>query len=531
MKKNFSLFFAITLGLIILLGGWLRLYHLGQLPAILNRDEAALAYNAKLMGETGKDEWQQSWPLTLKSFGDYKLVGYVWLIIPLLKAFGEQDWVVRLPSALAGVWLIFMAYLWAKDLFQLSRKTSLYVAAAAALTPVLFFYSRSAFEANVALALTTTALWCWWKPHSKGQLGWDAFGIGVIFLAVLTYNTPLLLLPVFILLTAWVRSLTKVKTWPVLIGMVVVFIAGFLIVLPATSQKQGISIFTDATIHDQFITYREQFSGLPQKIFANQYVFFLGQMFTRYLNTWLPEFAVVKGGAHPWHSLPGFGHLLWTTYLVGLLGLFIGTWLIVRGVLAQPRRFFAHQKTRLSLALIGLTLAAPLPAVITVDAPHATRSLIWFFCVVLLGGWTIELLQKQTLGRWSLMAKILVTILLMTTAMEAMRYQYVYWVQYPQRQYVLFGYGFAEELQKLPKDKPVAVIDSDGYQYITAAWYLHLTPDEYFATIQHHLPDRIGFQYGYKVANLRFIAHEADKFPEEKYLLGPDATHWRMIEY
>ena len=101
---------------ITLLAFFLRVWQLGQLPAILNRDEAALAYNAYLLSTTGQDEWQKSWPLTLESFGDYKLAGYPLLLIPFLKIFGLTDLAVRLPSALAGTVLVPLVFLLAKKI-------------------------------------------------------------------------------------------------------------------------------------------------------------------------------------------------------------------------------------------------------------------------------------------------------------------------------------------------------------------------------------------------------------------------------
>ena len=73
----------LLLSLIVLLGAALRLFQLGSIPAILNRDEAALAYNGYLLSQTGKDEWGKIWPPTLESFGDYKLPGYP-LILAIL---------------------------------------------------------------------------------------------------------------------------------------------------------------------------------------------------------------------------------------------------------------------------------------------------------------------------------------------------------------------------------------------------------------------------------------------------------------
>src|SRR3990172_6192442 len=79
-----------------------RFWQVGQLPATLNRDEAAVAYNAFLLSETGKDEWGRSWPVALESFGDYKLPGYSLVLMPFFKLLGLNDWVVRLPSVIAG---------------------------------------------------------------------------------------------------------------------------------------------------------------------------------------------------------------------------------------------------------------------------------------------------------------------------------------------------------------------------------------------------------------------------------------------
>ena len=59
--------------LCILLGGVLRLMKFPAVPGGLNRDEAALGYNAFSLLETGKDEWGKQWPIVFRSFGDYKL--------------------------------------------------------------------------------------------------------------------------------------------------------------------------------------------------------------------------------------------------------------------------------------------------------------------------------------------------------------------------------------------------------------------------------------------------------------------------
>src|SRR5258708_21633618 len=137
-RKNF-LFFLFAA---ILIGGFLlRFWEVGRLPSGLNRDEGALAYNALLLKETGKDEWGKSWPLALESFGDYKLPGYPWLLIGTFTIFGYNDTAVRFPSVLAGTFLVLAAYFFARKVLHFEQAFSVLAAFLVAIEPVFFFYS------------------------------------------------------------------------------------------------------------------------------------------------------------------------------------------------------------------------------------------------------------------------------------------------------------------------------------------------------------------------------------------------------
>ncbi len=73
--------------LIFIFGLVLRLIFLAQIPPELNRDELSLGYNAYSLLTTGKDEHSRVWPAVFRSFGDYKLPGYIYLLIPFIKVF------------------------------------------------------------------------------------------------------------------------------------------------------------------------------------------------------------------------------------------------------------------------------------------------------------------------------------------------------------------------------------------------------------------------------------------------------------
>lgn len=81
MSKKFILFSIFILAFL------LRFVGLEKLSPPLNRDEAALGYNAYSLLQTGKDEHGISWPLAFESIGDYKMPGYIYLSLFAYQAF------------------------------------------------------------------------------------------------------------------------------------------------------------------------------------------------------------------------------------------------------------------------------------------------------------------------------------------------------------------------------------------------------------------------------------------------------------
>jgi len=69
----------------------------------------------------------------------------------------------------------------------------------------------------------------------------------------------------------------------------------------------------------------------------------------------------------------------------------------------------------------------------------------------------------------------------------------------------------------------VAVIDHGGYQYIITAWYLKLTNEQFFATMQYQSADNINFYYGERLLNYHFIKNLADKNEKEKIVLSQES--------
>ena len=107
----------ILLVLIFIVGLFLRFFLLGGNPPSLNWDEASTGYNAFSILKTGKDEYGNFLPLSIRSFDDYKPPLYTYLDVPFVGIFGLTDFAVRLPSAILGTLTILVIYFLVLEFF------------------------------------------------------------------------------------------------------------------------------------------------------------------------------------------------------------------------------------------------------------------------------------------------------------------------------------------------------------------------------------------------------------------------------
>lgn len=500
LKKNKD---KVLLILILFLATFLRFFNLAKLPTILNRDEAALAYNSYLLLETGKDEWQLKDPFVFKSFGDYKLPGYHYLLAGFFRVFGLNDAVVRMPSAIAGIFLVLLAYFWARNIFKIKEEYSILFAFLIAVMPVFSFYSRIAFEANLALTLFVASLYFIFSEKRK-----LICATVLMILAVLTYNTPLLLLPFIILIIPFLDGLKNYKKWlPTVVIFSLIFILVFLELLPLTGQKSGITIFNDATVWDDYTLYRGELAGFKLKLFGSKYFYYLILMMKNLVASFSLRFLVINGGSHPWHSIPGAAHLFYISYFFSLLGLFY----LIKSLF---KKF--NKKDFLLIYLLIVSLA---PSVVTVDSPHATRSLFFFFIFTFIA---VYFLNNFKRFKNKLRLKyFLIGILLF----EAFSYQQKYFFDFPNQQSNSLWVEYqelVEELETNYHDKKIAVVDPGGYQYILTAWYAKMKPVVFFETMKYQKANEINFYYGEFLSNYHFIKDEADILSNEEVLVSQE---------
>lgn len=479
MKKTQAL-----LVLILSLAFFLRIVCLGEIPPSLARDEAALGYTAYSILKTGRDEHGVFLPLSLKSFGDYKLPLYVYLDVPFVFLFGLKEWVVRFPSALFGTLTVLLVYLLVKELFSisvsqyLSISVSLLSALFFALNPWHFYFSRMSYEANLALFLTVLGALFFLKRKGKSLLlSGLCFG-----LTMFAYHGAHVFTPVFVLglvLFDW-SKIKKDRFLPSFLLFVFgfVFLAYFLTLNQAGRTKMGGAGFFNDPVVTYFRSERKraehQSVNLLVKLIHNRFLIFPYQIGQNYLRVFSPSFLFDKGGENPLHNLEEFGNF----YLLDAL--FIGAGIV----------FLLWQRKKETRFLGWWILASPLASSITKDSPHSARSLTIvppLIIVCAFGFWALgSFLQRQKL--WG---KLAFLSLVSCFVFSVFWYLEAYFIHFPLNRARFFNYGYKQAVelaQSLPEAKKVVMIGVENSPYIYFLFYEKYDPDKFRREVEYYPP-------------------------------------------
>jgi len=161
---------------VIILAFVLRFWDFGVNPAGVYVDEASLGYNAFSLLKTGQDEYGQSWPIFLRSFGTYQSALYSYLSILFIKIIGLSNVGIRALSLVSGLILVALIY------FSLGPIEALIIA----ISPVFVFFSRSAFESNLALSIFMSGLLLSIKAKNRPSLLF--FGLPLLSFSAYAYH-------------------------------------------------------------------------------------------------------------------------------------------------------------------------------------------------------------------------------------------------------------------------------------------------------------------------------------------------------
>lgn len=351
----------ILIVIIILLAGILRFLYLTRVPPALNSDEVAIGYNAYSILKTGRDEYGIWYPLTFRSFDDYKMPVYVYMVAGSMKFFGFGDFAVRFPSALFGVLTVFVTYFLSYELLK-RRDIALASSFLLAISPWSLQFSRAGYEANVAVFFIVLGSYLFLRK----LLVPSAISFS---LSVWTYLTPRIFVPLLVLGLAviYAKDLWKKKVVVVLGFMIGIILLFPIIRMSLSPQGQmratGVSAFANPDDLKKSVSRIaiDKAKGLGVfTIFDNRRVTYAITFLRGYFSHFDPNFLFLDKSISKYRA-PDMGLL----YLFELPLLVAGAYMLMR------------KWSRGSAVLFLWILAAPVAAAFTLQLPHPVRTLVF----------------------------------------------------------------------------------------------------------------------------------------------------------
>ena len=479
--------------LIIAIAALLRLVLLDKFPFGLNADEAAIGYNAYSLLETGRDEHGTIWPLVFRSFDDYKPPLYFYLVMPLVKLIGLNTWAIRLPSALLGIFSVWLIYAITKEIFGKKSKIPLLSSLILALSPWHLHFSRGGWEVNTGATFLLLGLWAFFKSKKNSKF----FILSAIsfILSLYAYHSMRIIIPLlglFLLVcnrSFFKRTFSQAKPKK---HLLISLVLGFLLTLPLIGQMlspegqsrfSGVSVFADEGPLWEALELRAEHSNvnsLGVRLLHNKYLTYFIRFSKNYLSHYSPRFLFITGDEIARSKVPGIGQsliVLAPFFFLGLLSLL---------KLDNKAKKFT----------LFWFVIAPLAAALTFQSPHALRAqnMVFPFVITIALGVSsfFEFLKKNKLIR-----NIIAGILLLLFSYNASQYLHHYYIHYPREYPYAWQYGFDQitDFVKENGDQYDQIIMSNRYDqpYILFAFYLKYPPQKFQEEIKLVPRDKFGF--------------------------------------
>lgn len=365
--------------IVVIIAAFLRFVNIAAVPPSLNWDEVSHGYNAYSILTTGKDEWGVGYPAIFRAYGDYKLPVYIYLTAISEKAFGLNEFAVRLPSVLAGIGTVAVTYFLVLELFKrqtyLAKDGKIIAVLSAllvAVEPWSLFLSRGAFEANLSLFLVASGIYFFFKAvNSGGNLKLLPFSAICLGLSVWTYNSARVFVPVVLLFLAVVyfhrlKEILHTRSRFILISLFLILF--FLIpMFIQLLQPIGKARYAKVAIIDSGaiakINEARGSSKLPvflNRAVNNKVTYFLNEFSKKWVSHYSLPFLFFEGGSGYQFSVPHRGVIYWINAVPLIIGLL---WLLIKG-------------SKEGAILLGWFILATIPSALTNEAPHVLRSIL-----------------------------------------------------------------------------------------------------------------------------------------------------------
>jgi 4-amino-4-deoxy-L-arabinose transferase-like glycosyltransferase len=362
---------------IVLIALLLRLWNLDGLPYGFTPDEASFGYDAYSILTTGKDQWGHLMPITLESFGDFKMPLYSYISIPFIKLLGLTKFAVRLPNSIFGTLAVLVTFFLTKELFKEHIKSNpkyrylpLLASSLLAISPWHIMLSRGAFEANLTTLIIPLASYFFLRGLSDKRcltLSSVLFGLNLF-----SYHSARLVTPLIVLALVFFnfkklketncRSMIIANWVPIAIFSFFLGLSFYSLLIGGGRRAQDISIFSGALEEASGERFLAQYQGVEKnvaRIFNNKYQIIAKRFLNNYSQYFSYKFLFSDGPAEGTYGMiPGRGVI----YLFELPFIMLFIYAAIKSNKKTPYLF-----------LVLWVLLSPIPASLTTGRGFAAN--------------------------------------------------------------------------------------------------------------------------------------------------------------
>ncbi len=454
---------------IVIIAASLRFYKISSNPPGLYWDEAAFGYDAYSVLKTGHDHHGAFMPLFFESFGDWKLPGYFYLLVPSIKLFGLNEFAIRFPSALLGTLTIPVVFLLVKRLTR-NPNLSLSVSLFLAISPWHIQFSRAGFESIPALFFAVLALLFFLCAMDRKNSLFFAISFILFTLTMYTYHsyrifTPLFIAAIFVIYAEKLKRMISRLIFPILVAGIL-FIPLFLFTLKpqGSARAASQSAFSNRSFEDARLEY-DQKSKKPLR-FLSKYIYqkplyYTYVAFRGYLDHLSPGFLFFSGDQIGRHSQVDMGQI--ETFEIILI---VSSLFAIKLVPAQTSK----------IILVWL-LISPIPASIVLPTPHAQRALQMSLPLAFFSGLGLWYIFRRS---GLLAVKIVITFMIFYSFTT---YTHLLFVHYPRKFAADWQDGYKQMVNELVKyqnnfDK-IYITNINRLPYIYVLLYQKYDPQKF----------------------------------------------------
>lgn len=357
----------IILTLILLLAGFLRLYHLDKVPPGFHIDEVIVGYNAYSLMETGRDENGNLSPLYIDSFGDFPPAGYFYLTIPSIRIFGLNEFAVRFPHAVFGILTVLLLFLLAEKIFH-NRFISFLSVFLLAISPWHIMMTRATSEVSSGLFVIMSGAYLFLIGSERSKIRYLILSLILFFLSFHIYPAARVIVPILAIVLAllnWPKLKTTRYRVAVFSFLAICILSALLVILvgPGRGRFNQVGILSQAGVqlrlNEQIREERPGTNALLLRLFHNKLINYSLETLSNYGKHFSFDFLFIKGGLPIRYVVPEAGLL----YLVELPFLLFGIYYIFRN------------KNKLFLLPVFWLLIGPIATSLTFeDVPNVRRS-------------------------------------------------------------------------------------------------------------------------------------------------------------